>query len=298
MRDNGVLALLADREPGVLKSALHRQIASIELIKQDFLEAVDLLEKHEIPFLCLKGVPLGQWLYGDYALRGFEDIDIAIPREKYRATVELLVSSGYAHCTGDYRDASVEVFNCPRNGSTLEAHFSISTADRFGGFYQELWRKPVNVEFEGRGLFIPAAEQYLIFLLIHLVRHLDAPRAIWLEDIRRLLEKPGPALDWNVVVAAASAHRLGNAMTIGMRLCGQVFDRYDVSVGFPLQVRLSVERLRSIHGRLLYRYLLKRIESGDMTPFERRLHSFGISENWGDRFRMVRDFLRIKSPRF
>ena len=296
--DNGVLALLAHRNSSVLRARLHRQIASIERIKQDFLEAAGLLARHEIPFLSIKGVLLAQVLYGDYALRGFEDIDLAIPRERYEETVDLFRSHGYDHRTGDYRDTSVEVFTCVRNHSTLEAHFTISTADRFGDFYRDLWRNPATVQFEGGSFLVPAREKYLVFLLIHLIRHLDAPRAIWFEDIRRVLDQSGPDLDWTVIVDTAALHKLANAMSIGMDLCDRVFGCYRLEVGFPRQVRASIERMRSLHGRLLYRYLLRRLESADTTPFLRRLHSFGISENWGDRLRMMRDFLRINMPRF
>ena len=291
--DNGVIALLADRAPH-LREALHRQIASIELIKQDFLDATDLLRRNEIPFLSIKGLLLGLVLYGDYASRGFEDIDLAIPADRYKAAVEVFASNGYAHRTGDYRDDSVEVLTCPGNRSTLEAHFSISTADRFGRFYDDLWRAPGEVEFEGRCFSIPGREEYLIFLLIHLVRHLDAPRAIWFEDIRRMLDRFGSELDWDALLRAARNHKLANVLSIGTTLCDRVFNRYQVGASFPGDVRAGLDSMRSLHGRTLYRFLLKRIESGEMTPFQRRLHSFGISENWGDRFRMARDFLRIK----
>ena len=294
--ENGVLALLADRNAPPLRDLLLRQIASIERIKRDFLESTDLLRERRIPFLALKGILLGRLLYGDYAMRGFEDIDLAIEGAKYDDAVALFLSHGYVHRTGDYRDKSVEVFTCVRHRTTLEAHFSIATADRFGGFYLDLWDKPQEIEFEGRLFLIPRLEPYLIFLLIHLARHLDSPRAIWIEDIRRMLENFGADLDWSLIEDAARKHRLANSLSIAMRLCNGVFEKYQTGIGFPRDTLGRIEGMRSKHGRLLYSYLLERIESGEMTPFQRRLHSFGMSENLGDRLRMARDFLRIKFP--
>jgi hypothetical protein len=197
--EHGILlvASAADR----MESA--RQFAAIEGMKQDFLEVSRILEAGGIPYVAIKGLPLAQLVYDDYAVRGISDIDVAVPLERYDDAMRVLKTAGLVHQPWDYLHKTVEILLCPGHGTYLEVHFTLSTAEGFRGFTAEFWHDQDAITVYGRSIPIPTLEVNLVYLLLHLARHLQEPRAVWIEDIRRFLLKFGDTLDWNRVVMLA-----------------------------------------------------------------------------------------------
>ena len=56
---------------------------------------VDALDSSDIPALPLKGVTLGERLYGDIGLRPTTDVDVLVPRAQVGAAVQVLEALGY-----------------------------------------------------------------------------------------------------------------------------------------------------------------------------------------------------------
>ena len=73
LEQHGILLLV----PHQHKKEAYRQLLAAEAMKQDFLEAARVLQERQIPFVPIKGLLLAHLLYGDYALRGSSDIDLA-----------------------------------------------------------------------------------------------------------------------------------------------------------------------------------------------------------------------------
>jgi putative nucleotidyltransferase-like protein len=287
LRQHGLLLLL----PQGNKTEIYRQIAAVEIMKQDFFDVAQVLQERKIPFIPIKGLLLSYVLYDDYALRGSTDIDLAIPLDHYEEVIRLLTKVGNTHFPSDYLHKTVEIFSCRKNKTTLELHFALSTAERFSGFLTEFWRDQEEIVLEGRTFAGLSKEVNLIFLLIHLARHIDEPRAIWIEDIRRFLVKFGPVIDWKRFLGLAKKHRLANVLLFTITFCDRIFRQFGQTVHFPQEVVSEIRKCQTTHGRMLYRYLLPKLVNNGMTTWSRRVYSFTLVEEWHERILLMKGFL-------
>lgn len=289
---HGILALV----PNICKKERYRQLALAEFIKLDFLELVDLLQNHDLPFVPIKGILLSQMLYGDFAVRPGSDIDIAMPLEKHREALEVLISNGYTHHQDSYLDRTVEVFSCRQNNTTLEVHFTLSTAERFSGFLTEFYHHQQEFELENRKLFLPSKEVYLAYLLIHLARHLDNSKVIWIEDIHRYLHRFGSEVDWEFFLQLGKNHRIVNALIISLKFCQGIFLTYGLQMPFPKRVLIRLESMQTLEGKILCHYAVPRLDRKLATPTVKRLYSFALCEDWRDRLIVMKGFLARRLP--
>ncbi|PYT10716.1 MAG: hypothetical protein DMF51_17690 [Acidobacteria bacterium] len=287
LEQHGILLLV----PHQHKKEAYRQLLAAEAMKQDFLEAAGVLQERQIPFVPIKGLMLAHLLYGDYAVRGSSDIDLAIPLEYHEQAIGSLTQAGNTHSRSAYQHKTVEVLTCRKNGTTLELHFALSTAELFSGFAAEFWQDQDEVVFEGRAFACLSKEVHLIYLMIHLARHMEELRAVWIEDVRRFLVKFGPALDWDRFLDLARKHRLANVLLLTMTYCNRVFLDFGQTVCFPREVVDEIRRRQTLHGRMIYRYLLPRLESHAMTSWSRRIFSFSLIEDWHERMFLIKEFL-------
>ncbi len=287
LEQHGILLLVPHRH----KKEAYRQLAAAEAMKQDFLDAAHVLQKRRIPFVPIKGLLLAQMLYDDYALRGSSDIDLAVPLEYYEEAVRSLTEAGHTHSRSEYQHKTVEVLSCRKYGTTLELHFALSTAELFSGFAAEFWQGQEEVFFEGRAFAFLSKEVHLIYLMIHLARHMEELRAVWIEDIRRFLVKFGPSLDWKRFLDLARKHRLANVLLLTMTYCNRVFENFEQGVCFPREVVDEIRRRQTFHGRMIYRYLLPRLEGHAMTSWSRRVFSFSLIEDWHERIFLIKEFV-------
>lgn len=292
LKDHGILLMAhaADRKESA------RQFGSTEAMKQDFLDATRILESGGVTYVAIKGLPLAQLLYDDHAARGISDIDLAVPLERYDDAMRVLKASGVVHHPWDYLHKTVETFVCPGHGTYLEVHFTLSAAEGFRGFTAEFWQGHDTITVDGRPIPIPTREVNLVYLLLHLARHLEEPRAVWIEDIRRFLMRFGATLDWNRVVMLAARHRLANAVLLSITFCDGVFKDYNRSVRFPPEVVAAIRARQSLSSRLLHRFLQPRLATRTMTPWSRRVYSFSLVEDWRERFGLVLGFVRRRLP--
>jgi hypothetical protein len=292
LKEHGILLIA----PAADRGEVARQFGSSHAMKQDFLGVTRDLEAGGVPYLAIKGLPLAQLLYDDDAARGSSDIDLAIPIARHADAIRVLTAAGHVHQPWDYLHKSVETFRCPGHGTYVEVHFTLSTAEGFTGFMTEFWVDHDTVLVDGRAIPVPTREVNLVYLLIHLARHLEEPRAIWVEDIRRFLGKFGGTLDWDRVVDLAARHRLANALLLAITYCDGIFRDYGQGVRFPPAVVAAIRSRQSAFSRLMYRYLLPRLAASTMTPWSRRIYSFSLVEDWHERVDLIKAFVRRRLP--
>lgn len=295
-RANGILVLVADRVPRECRAAYRREVLFGELRRRDLRDVASVLHSAGIPFLCLKGQLLSQLVYGDPVSRGSVDIDIAVVPGCWQETLAALDAAGHQHKRRRYSDRNVEAFRCRRHGTLLEVHFTFSTAVRFGGLFEDLWRDPMRVVMDGEMFLVPKKEVLLVFLLVHFARHLESQRAIWVEDILRFVGLFGTELQWELFLDVIARNRLANATWVAQTALDAVLSIHGLSLGFPSGVAERIAGMRSLHGRAMCSFLVPRLLRGDGTPMLRRLYYLGISESWRDRAELTGQFLLRKMP--
>jgi hypothetical protein len=206
---------------GSQKEFLAEKMQILDKIKY-FIPIIDLLQKNDIPFLCLKGPVLSQQLYNDPSVRLSHDVDLLLSdRADMDRVNRLLVSQGYL---------GVDNLSWPEESSRqkllmdsvhhlayvhqihkfmVEIHWSVYTP--FPIRAKQFWRIVENnrqqVSFLGREVTVFAPELNLLYLVIHGSKH-GWQRLKWLIDIKDFpFETIDPA-KWKELMMRLKAERM------------------------------------------------------------------------------------------
>ena len=177
-----------------------------ELLGEELARILRVLGDPGIPVIPLKGVALGESLYGDPALRVCADIDVLVPSRRAIEAFNVVVASGYQSDFTQPRLLDLVV----RYGK----HFVLTREDRqrayalelhsglfWGGRLErdllgELWSDAVRKDFRGVPAFALSAEWEFLYLAAHAAQHAWLALT-WYVDLDRLCRRG--AIDWKKV---------------------------------------------------------------------------------------------------
>jgi len=184
-------------------------------------------DSHGIPVIALKGPSLAERLYGDVALRNYDDLDLLVRRGDVARTETLLTALGFvpAGRPHDYER------QWRRGGILFEVHHDVENPLAFDFGIAGAWLRAQAAEFHGVPVHLLAPADELLFLCLHSVRHR-------FQRLRHIMDLVLALRAWGES-ANQPAHRSGAAdrlMAIGARMAG----RLDPRVVFPDPASLSV----------------------------------------------------------
>lgn len=234
--------------------ALHIKGRNLYLTSELF-DVLELLASHQIPAIPLRGPILGQSLYGDPALRPFDDLDILLRRSDVMKAKDLLLDRGYRpnyqltrtqeevflHYQCQYHFSRGDRITC------LELHWELMP--RFFCFSLEadrLWDRLESMSIGNvhvRG-FCP--EDSLLTLCVHAAKHLWW-KLIWVCDVDRLIEMHR-SLDWEQVLERARKSGGTRMLRLGLFLAHDL-----LGTGLPAAL------LREVQGDSAVRSLAERV---------------------------------------
>lgn len=178
---------------------------------RELLRVLGLFDAQGIPALPYKGPALAQILYGDIALREFEDLDILVRATDLRRAKAVLEAEGYRP---DYPlEPAVEaafrrsraqyhrVLIHPDTGVKFELHWKTDPGFPVEASHDDGWwaSRPAMPLLEGT-IRCFSREELLLVLCLHGTRH-QGYRLGWLVEIAALIQQGG--LDWSPVLATA-----------------------------------------------------------------------------------------------
>lgn len=168
---------------------------------------IDTLRAVGVESIVLKGLPLGEMLYGNVAARPCADVDLFIPCEQRAAAHRALLDSGWRWRLGVApREAAYEGAHEGRT-VLLEVHSSLLDDPIVSHLAFRAPRGRV-VQVGKVGMLAHDDDQLPGFLAAHLAKH-AMPPILWLIDFDRLwskLDQPGRDRAW-AAARAARAHR-------------------------------------------------------------------------------------------
>jgi hypothetical protein len=177
----------------------------------------DLLTKHDIPLLFLKGPTLGHDLYGDISLRTSGDLDILVPIDRLTYIEELLVQAGYEKddyiktILNDWKWRHHHVaYIHPDKQIKLEVHWRLSPGPAKEPSFNDLWKRRSKSLLTDHPVYTLGNEDLFLFLASHGARH-GWSRLRWLMDIHQLANQK---LDWSDI------HKQCNTYD-SFNVCGQ-----------------------------------------------------------------------------
>jgi len=202
-----------------------------ELLSKELARILRLLCERGIRVMPLKGVALGETLYGDPALRPTADIDVLVPQRQAIEAFHLLVASGYEsdltkprlldlavrygkHCTLTRHEALRDY--------SLELHCGLFWGGQLErGALEALWSEARPQCFYGIPAFALSPEWELLYLAAHAAQHARLALT-WYVDLDRICRRG--VLDWKS--ASEKARWLGweEAVRSSLAVCQSLFD--------------------------------------------------------------------------
>ena len=189
--------------------------------------AVAALTTRDIPVLVLKGLPLGQRLYGSPFAKSSVDIDLLVPPETLAAAGRTLRDLGWRRTMPDFPDTPARARWCDRvhdehvfigAGGKLDLHPNLlGNPFLFDPSFAHLDANGVTIEIAGSWFRTLGDADQLLYLACHGSLHYWE-RLKWLCDFARLVS----SLDDDAVaqtMARGEAEGLGSAVAPALLLC-------------------------------------------------------------------------------
>jgi len=169
---------------------------------------LEVLHRHRIPAVPMKGLALAQGLYGDINLRSMSDTDILVQPELADAAFHALVESGYSPALPDFqadlRRTNIEcqlLRKTPMGTSIVELHWALLWTSKLDEqALRDLWSEARPDSFFGASAYRLTPEWEFLLLATHAARH-QWQGLKWLADIHDLCA--AYSIDWARVMDKA-----------------------------------------------------------------------------------------------
>lgn len=229
------------------------------LLTSELLRLLKRWEAAGVQAIPFKGPALAASLYGDPALRHFDDLDVLVRPQDFTAAKQVVFALGYQP---KERHKFHESFVLARGNSEIvvELHWNIMDED----FPMRLdidgiWKRRAAFALGGAKTTTLAPEDLLLFLCVHGSRHLWL-RLQWLCDVAQLLKR-NPALDWAQVMERAKIARGQRMLYLGIFLANDL-------LGAPLPPGIEQTVHHDLHTAELARQVKWRLFEGPLQLFK------------------------------
>lgn len=154
----------------------------------------DLLNRHGIDHLFLKGFALSHVLYGSPCARYSGDIDLIVHDAQFSKATRLLEETGYKQTQSEidltpgnldsFLDSTHHLsFRCPATGASIELHFRfIDIPGCYPFDFTEAFQQKKIITFNNMKVPVMGVRHTLIHLVLHGSKHFWK-RLFWLKDI-------------------------------------------------------------------------------------------------------------------
>jgi hypothetical protein len=180
------------------------------------VELISLLEGHDIPALAYKGPAVAKAIYGDLALRQYEDLDLVIPKEHLSKALNLLTQRGFRITPYSSRGGfhyvpysirpenprhlakyHVVTLHAPDKTFFVDLHWHLANESgrAFCPDIERVWDRAERLELPQGSVSTLCREDLLSALCYHGTKHRWS-RLKWLLDVAELFRK-SETLDWS-----------------------------------------------------------------------------------------------------
>lgn len=233
-RAAGEVVAAARRDPSLFPESVVARLRPSAMVlefrqrtlEQRLLESVDALDRAGIPVVLLKGAALAVSVYGGFAARPMDDLDLLIEPEDATRAREALEQVGWfwdrdfypesRYVSHQHRPPLVD-----RRGTdaTIELHTRLFAEGHPFAFESSLVRRrSIGVDFAGRTLRIPEPSHHLVHAALHFTwGHTCAFGARRTARDIAVLAESG-RVDWGLVEAIASASGAATGVHWALRL--------------------------------------------------------------------------------
>lgn len=195
----------------------HFRVNSLQnlFLTGELLRILNAFETREIPAIPYKGPTLAASVYGNLALREFNDLDILVHRRDVPKAGEVLASIGYqpryqltrTQEAAFLRSQREHPFRRYDGKSVVELHWEIAEKHFFPLDNERLWERLNRIPLAGNTILNLSPENMLLVLCVHGARH-AWERLEWVCDVAELIRVHREVMGWEQLMARACT--LGN----------------------------------------------------------------------------------------
>jgi hypothetical protein len=188
-----------------------------------------LLADRGIEMVALKGACLALEVYAEPALRPMADLDVLVRHSQLRAAERALLDAGWRSAPrADAAERETTYHHLAplerAGGATVEVHWTIERpSSPFRIDIDGLWRR-AQPSRGAPGVLVPAAEDLLLHLALHLAYHHRFERAALKQlcDVAAIVLRFGDTIDWPVLARTARDSRAEPFVRLTLRLAQQL----------------------------------------------------------------------------
>jgi hypothetical protein len=173
---------------------------------------LERLDEEDIPVIVLKGAHLAEKVYGDIALRYFDDIDLMF-QEKDLSRCDDIV-----HEMAGLKDRSRMYFDIHWNIDFSTANLPVRV--------ESIWERSERTTIGGMAARVLCPEDLLLHQCMHISFHhrFQSMGVRALCDIREILVRLGPILDWQKIKRRAAEWGIGNSIQLTLTLARDLLE--------------------------------------------------------------------------
>lgn len=208
-----------------LAAAAANQLRSALNLTAELVRLVDLAGAVGVSVLPYKGPVLAQEVYGNLALRHFDDLDLLVREVEIGPAAELLMREGYLpvhpFATPAQQAAHMQnhhdcKFIHPEREISVDLQWGVIRRpfifpEQIGSW----WARLEPITMGGRSLPGFSAEDLLLILCVHGAKHLWF-RLLWICDVAELVNRR--RLDWASLLGRATALGVERILLVGLTL--------------------------------------------------------------------------------
>lgn len=198
------------------------------------IQTANLLRKEDIPFLCMKGLPLAMDVYANYTDRDSIDIDLLIDQNNLNKTHNVLIGNGFK-LTENLKNFTPKQFKYftsvkhsfdyhnPSLRIGLELHWQAFNAKALFPFaFDELYlhKKQIRIGDQVFDTFDPVHN--FLYLCLHGSVH-GYYRLFWLQDVYLYFSKYQDKMDWGGFSEIVRKNRLERPVGQSLLLINQIY---------------------------------------------------------------------------
>jgi hypothetical protein len=227
-------ACCSDLVPVEFLTQLRRRTQAVALLNrllaQEIVALCEAMAARGVPVIPIKGATLAASIYGDVALRDFNDMDLLVPERAIADAEAVLLASGYerkdrssAPGETEQEDGPYHVFIKRRMLFRVDLQWAI--IEKYFMFpldRPEFWKHRVPLVVADKTVQGLAPEDLLIVLCIHGSKHVWEELK-WVCDVAELL-RSHQHLDWERIYSNASAWRCRRLVSMGLSLAHRLLD--------------------------------------------------------------------------
>lgn len=246
-----------------LKGIYRKAWMTNQLLFSKAAKILHFFDAHEIPVMVMKGIPMTILYYRNFAVRPMADIDLLIPFQKAKTTVELLRSEGWKLHEPEYLEHSMKYGRSATFSDqelteldlhwhpVFEAHETIKEED--------FWNVSIELSVSGTTTRTFCPTDHLFHAIVHGVRYNPEPPVRWISDACTLLGLAGDDISWDRLMALTVKFRAHLQMRSALKYLSDTFLQK-----IPEKVLDDLEKIKSDYStRLVFRHA---ISIGDRHP--------------------------------